>query len=181
MQKYYLRYAETPRRWSRVIVSVHFSTDSGWQSAIPQLPAPDNIESACNKVLPGALQSLLDTLLPSLEFFDSVTSLAIRLREDGHGRVVVDSPRVEAVEDVLETELSGENQMLQDIEDLGCAQFLESEVIVESRISSSRYLARVESQLCIEQKVPFASAGRQGENGFRDFFADIKLRLQQHC
>ena len=44
-----------------------------------------------------------------------------------------------------------------------------------SRISSSSYHVLIGTQKCIEQKAPFAAAGRQGEKGFRDFCQDLKL------
>jgi hypothetical protein len=171
--KYFLTYAETPRRWQRIIMSATFN-DVQEQSAILQIWAPDNSEFVC-KVLPNALQSLLKTLLPRLNLFNSVTSLSMSLREGESGQIIVDSPRIEVIEDDLETEMSDENQILQDIEDMDCKQYVESNVIVRSRITSSCYFAWVDSRICVEQKVPFASAGREGENGFHDFFNDLKL------
>lgn len=66
--------------------------------------------------------------------------------------------------------MSDEDQILQDIERLDCRKVFDSDVIVLSRISSSSYHVLIGTQKCIEQKAPFAAAGRQGENGFREFF-----------
>jgi hypothetical protein len=171
--KYFITYAETPRRWLRIIVLATFSQVQE-QSTTLQVWVPDNNDCNC-KLLPKALQSLLKTEIPRLELFDSVTSLSMSLKEEESGQIVTNTSRIEVVEDDLETEMSNEDQILQDIEDLGCAKILESDVVVISRITSSRYKALVKSQMCVEQKVPFASAGNQGDNGYRDFVNDLKL------
>ena len=172
-QKYFLLYAEKPRRWRRIIVLATFNGVRE-QSAISQVSATDNSDHSC-KILPKALQSFLNTLLPQLKLFSSVSELSLSLREDEGGQIVSESSKIEVAEDLLEKEMSNEDQILQDIEDLGCAKFLESQIMVKSRISSSCYHVWVENGECVERKAPFASAGKQGENGFQDFFNDLKL------
>lgn len=172
-QKYFLLYAEKPRRWRRIIVLATFSGVRE-QSPMSQVSATDDLEHSC-KILPKALQSLLSTLLPQLKLFSSVSRLSLSLREDESGHIVSETRKIEVVEDLLEKGMSDEDQILQDIEDLGCAKFLESQIMVKSRISSSCYHVLVETRECVERKAPFASAGNQGDNGFQDFFNDLKL------
>lgn len=171
--KYFITYAETPRRWLRIIVLATFS-EVHEQSATLQVLVPDNNENVC-KVLPEAFRNLLKTEFSRLELVYSVTRLSMSLKEERGGQIVTKSSSIEVAEDDLETEMSNEDQILQDIEHLGCAKILESTVIVISRLTTSRYSAWVKSRMCVEQKAPFASAGRQGENGYQDFFNDLKL------
>ena len=172
-QKYFLIHAETPRRWKRVTVLANISCISK-HSVFSHLSAPDFLEHSC-KTLPGDLQSQLDELFRSRDLLETITSVSLHVREDIQGQLSIDTPNVLFAEDLQEIEMcSGEDQ-LQDIEDLGCAQYLESEVIIQSRISSSAYIVWVESQNFIERKLPFAGAGWQGQNGVEDFFEDLKL------
>ncbi|KAL9630872.1 MAG: hypothetical protein Q9164_006199, partial [Protoblastenia rupestris] len=171
-QKHFLMYAETPRRWRRIIVSTTFTAVQD-RSAIPRILAPDNYEGS-PKVLPPGLGSQLSSLLPRLELFNSVTSLSLSTVEDGKRQMIIDSRRIAILEDHKEIDMSNEDEVLESIEDLGCPQFLESEVIVKSRISSTYYMAWVECRPCIERKAPFVKAGTQSENGYRDFFGDLK-------
>ena len=134
----------------------------------------DNSDRSC-KILPKALQNCFITLLPQLKLFASVSKLSLSLGKDESGQILLESCPTEVVEDLLEQEMSDEDHILQDIEDLGCAKFLEPQVMVQSRISSSCYRVWVNSRECVERKAPFASAGKLGENGFQDFFNDLKL------
>ena len=172
-QKYFLMYAESPRRWQRIAVSATFHHVRE-RAADLQVSALDNNDDSC-KMLPKAFQNLLNPILPRLEFFYSVTNLSLSLEEDKSGQIVIESPGISVAEDTLETHMSDEDQILQDIEHLGCRKVFESDVIMLSRISSSSYHVLIGTQKCIEQKAPFAAAGRQGENGFRDFCQDLKL------
>ena len=173
IQKYFLAYAETPRRWRRIIASVTFCKVQE-QSALSQVLVPDDDELTC-KTLPDALESLLSTVFRRLELFYSVTSLDMSLREDEKGQMVTSSPRIDAGEDALELQMSDEEHILQDIEDLGCEQFVESDVVTISRSTSSSFDVYVKSKAYTEVKVPFATAGGQGKNGFQDCFNDLKL------
>jgi hypothetical protein len=172
-QNYFLLYAETPRRWRRIIVSATFRALRE-RSAISLVSATDNDEYSC-KILPKALQSSLNSLFCRLELLSSVSRLSLSLREDESGQFTIESPRIEVVEDLLEKEMACEDQILQDIEDMGCTTFLEPDISVTSRISSTSYHVMVNNCKYVEQKAPFASAGREGENGFQDFFSDLKL------
>ena len=53
---------------------------------------------------------------------------------------------------------------------------------MESRIASTLCKVKVKSQICIERKVPFATAGLGVENGFREYMNDLKLvKAVQGC
>jgi serine/threonine protein kinase len=166
-------YAETPRRWRRIIVSVTFSTIQE-HSIISEVFATDNNEGAC-KVLPKEVQSSFGSMFHQLQLSSSVSRLSLSLIEDESGRFKPDPSRIKVVEDMLEKDKSREDQILQDIEDMGCTMFLESEIAVNARITSTCFKVMVNGLKCVEQKVPFASAGKKGENGFQDFFNDLKL------
>ncbi|MCJ1323579.1 hypothetical protein MMC10_000240 [Thelotrema lepadinum] len=170
IQWYYLIYADNPRRWRRVIVSAYF----GKTLEASQVSTPDEKEGAC-KTLPKAIQCLLQILLPKVDFFDSVTSISMCLEDHKNGVISPSLPTIGVTEDTSEVTRSDEARILQDIEDLGCPQFLESEVITEARITSSRFDVLVENRRCIERKAPFTTAGMQGANGFNDFVDDLKL------
>ena len=172
-QKYFLMYAETPRKWHRITLSVVFDAIQGLSTVSP-ITASDNHDNYC-KTLSNEFQNFLYVLLSQIKHFYTITNLSLSLRENIAGQIRVKSPKVDACEDVLETELINEDQILQDIQHLNCPFYFESEVVILWRISTTRYQARVGLLECIEQKAPFASAGRQGENGFFDFCEDLKL------
>ena len=173
LQRYFLIYAETPRRLERVTVLANISCIPK-HSAFSDLSAPDVLEHSC-KLLPGDLQSQLNELFRSRNLLDTITSVSLHVTEDYQGQVYIDTPKVPFAEDLQEIEMCDEDNQLQDIEDLGCAQYLESEVIIRSRISLSAYIVWVESRNLIERKLPFAGAGLQGQNGVQEFFEDLEL------
>lgn len=171
-QKYFLLYAETPRLWRRITVSATFDTSQD-QSAILRVRALSNLEVQI-KLLPKLLSDELHELLPRLELFKSVTSLSLSFKENEIGQIVNDSTETKICEDTLEVEMSCERRILNDLKHLNCAKFLERDILVESRISSSRFKVRAGSRICIERKVPFANSGTQGENEFHAYFQDLK-------
>ncbi len=172
--EYFLTYAEIPRRWQRVIVFTKFH-DLRERSGILQIGIPDSREVPC--LLPSAVQSLLRTLLPCIKLHKSVSKFCVSFREDAEGDFIVNSDKIEVTEDDLEVQMSDEKKFLEHIDATNCVQFVESDVSVQWRIRSNRYKAYVKSQQCFERKVPFASAGRPGENVFQDFLDDIRLHI----
>ncbi|MCJ1483295.1 hypothetical protein MMC06_003462 [Schaereria dolodes] len=171
--QYYLLYAQTPRCWQRVIFSVTFK-DFQDISAIPQVSTPDNDDFVC-KILPDAWNTFLSTLLPRTQLFPSVTRISFCLAEDEAGMSVQKLPQIESAEDCLEVKMSKEDEILHDIEIMGCHIFPESEIEVTSRMSSACFAVKLDGQACVERKIPFASAGWDGENGSRNFINDLKL------
>jgi hypothetical protein len=72
--------------------------------------------------------------------------------------------------------MSNEEAIRQDIEDMGCVQYLESELFIISQYSTYSYLVQVESRTYMEQKMPFAGAGLPGDPpsaGKTNFGTDI--------
>ena len=180
-QTYFLVYAETMRRWRRIIISATFQSTVNDQSLLSMVSALDTDEGSC-KILPAALQSFVIGLLPQLRLFNSVSRLSLNLEGDGKGSFIENSQEVEATEDLLEKEMMNEEQFLRDVPDLDCKTFLESDVAVVSRVSSTFYEVMVHGQRYTERKAPFASSGRDGENAFEDFMKDLKLAIRlQKC
>lgn len=171
-QMYFLLYAETPRKWRRIVVSAIFG-EVHKRLAFLRDYAPENFEVEY-KMLPKILETELNVLLPRLELFKSVTSLTLTFTQNESGQMIRSSP-TKVREDLLEAQVSREDEILNNIEDLGCAQFLETEIIVQSRMSSSCFMVRVENRTCIERKAPFVRSGIDNENGFHNFFNDLKL------
>jgi hypothetical protein len=171
--QYYLLYAQTPRFWRQVVVSATFKT-SQELSTIPQVSTPDNDDYVC-KILPDAVNTILNTFLPRTELFPSVTRISFQLNDDEASRNIQRLPQIESAEDRLEIEMSKEDEILRNIEIMGCHIFPESKIEVTSRISSSCFIVKLDGQACTERKRPFASAGWDGENSLRGFIKDLKL------
>ena len=171
-QKYFLMYAENPRHWQRITVSLTYRHVRG-SITLSQVSA-NNKDCNC-KLLPKLLQNLLDRTLPRLESSCIVTNLSLSLQENESGQVVFDSPGIDVTEDSLEVRMCDGNQIVYDVEHLDCPKFVESDVIVVSRMATSCYHVMVGSRRCLEQKAPFAAAGWQDENGFDDFCRDMRL------
>ena len=121
-QKYFLMYAESPRRWQRITVSATFHHVRE-RAADLQVSALDNNDDSC-KMLPKAFQNLLNPIVPRLEFFYSVINLSLSLEEDKSDQIIIESPGISVAENTLEAHMSDEDQILQDIEHLGCREGL---------------------------------------------------------
>lgn len=178
-QKYFLLFAENPRRWRRITVLATFETTQD-QSATLGAHVFLNVELQV-RLLPKLLSNELNMLLPDLELFKSVTSLSLSFKEDESGQLFNDSTKQKICEDVLEVHKSREDRILNDLKHLNCAQFLERDVLVEAPISSSRFKVLVASRTCVERKVPFVNS-TQGEKEFQAYFEDLKrLRSMHGC
>lgn len=172
-QEYFILYAETPRRWRRLTISAKFE---GLRDPSSVFAAEESHDSEQNTItLPDMVRDYLSGQLLHLDRFAPVTKVSLFFRQSESGPVLNDDARTSIREDRVEVCSSGEDEILHDIEDLECEQYLESEVITHSRRSSSRFIVLVESQICIEHKAPFVNSGIAGGNGFKTFFADLKL------
>ena len=172
VQKLFITYAQARRRWRRIVVSATFLTNSR-DSLFPYSVYDDR--DLFSKALPKRVYVILNSLLPGLELYDSITHLSLPLLQDDSGVLTSDYDGTETSEDSLEIARCDEDQILQDINDMGCPTFLESEVVTRSRMTATRFVAFVESTMCMERKVPFPSAAAQGRNGFQGFYHDLKL------
>lgn len=171
--EYCILYAETPRRWRRLTISANFE-ELPDQASIFGLDTSHEHELQ-STALPTIVGDHVKRQLSYVDRFTSVTHLSLYLGRNESGLVFNDPARTKISEDCLEVCSSGEDQMLYDIEDLGCKQFLESEIITQSRKSCFCFIVRVESRTYIERKASFVNSGIRGENGFQCFFDELKL------
>ena len=84
--------------------------------------------------------------------------------------------------DISPTGNRAESQLYQDVQDMGCANFTQSELRVIGRHSPVCYFVEARSRIFVEQKLPFADPGPDSENVARKFCDDIKrlCSLQHH-
>lgn len=144
-----LIHAETPRRWRRITLSFPKYPDIG-------------------RVAP-TVQMLLST---EIAFYDTVTNISGIEVDKSTGRLLGDELCV--TEDVRERSFDRATSFVAEVDDLGCRQFVESEVAVISAISGREYNSWVEGRRCIEKKVSFALNGDDIMSNFYDgFFANI--------
>jgi hypothetical protein len=171
-RQYYLLYAQTPRCWQRVIVSATFENFKDL-SAIPQVSVPDIDEFTC-KMMPNFVKNLLSDILPQIQLFSSVTKISIYLVEGEAGTIIQKLPQLKSAE-CLEVEMLKEDDILRDIEIMGCPIFPESEIEVMSLRSSTCFEVKVDGQIFLQKKIGFASAGWDDGNGLGDFINDLRL------
>ena len=173
LQRYFLIYAEAPRLWRRVTVSATILRSS--QSSVDSgVEAPDLIFSTC-KTLPGNLQYQLQGLLQNLTLLETVTKISLTIAEHHTEFHTIDTTSVVVSEDLEESYINIEEEMLRDIEHRDCPQYLQSEVIVRGRMDAVTYMAQVECRPCMERKMPVAGAGLPGDNGLQRFWQDLRL------
>jgi hypothetical protein len=110
--QYYLLYAQTPRFWQRVIVSVTFKNVRDI-SAIPQVSVSDAGEFVC-KMLPDAVNNILSTLLPHTQLFPSTTRISFCLVENDAGTLVQELPQNESAEHCLEIQMPKDEMLPHD-------------------------------------------------------------------
>ncbi len=172
--KIYLRYAQDPRRWRRVIVSViHPAT--GKPSTMRHFLDIEDPLAHVTRVLPTALESLLNSLLPGLDLDHRVTSFTLSLREDDEGALVPDLSCIVPTEDCLEAKVSDEVQWVQDVRHMGCVQFSESQIFQRSQLTPRTRRVLLGSRSCTEVMVPFATSGPRGNYEYKEFLAEFKL------
>lgn len=173
--KYFLAYAEIPWQWHRVIVIA--ASACGRETSIGSVTIPNSNECT-RKLLPKNVEMQLIPLISRVKHFASVTAISI-IFHDGLSTGLVPGPcKVEELKDKVELEHDTHDQTIQDLQDLGCSIVLESGVVVRARMASSIFDVWVGFSRYAEQKVPFATAGKEGENGLIEFLADMKTL---HC
>ena len=171
-QRYFMTFQEKARKWQRVIIVATFEYFRD-PSAMIQVSAEANIRLGWRDI-PERLELPLQRLVREIHNFGSVTSVSVNLKENETGQITADTTRLEKVENMLERQMSNENTILQEIEHLGYPQFVESQVVFKAQLSCYRYKVWVGDRDFTECKVPFASAGLQGENLFDDFTDEVK-------
>ena len=179
VRKFFLQYAKTPRNWQKVTVTATIAkpcqrslSEGNWfdYNSLGLISIP--------KLLAVQLKNVLQNEL----LLDTVTGLSVTVRENSVGEITLDRTSATIDEDFEESHVLDEQHLLQDIDDMGCPQFLESEVIMISRLGTYTYTAQVESRKCIETKMPFGGAGPPGTSEIKDFVNRLKqLSLSQGC
>ena len=173
--RYFLNYAETARRWQRVVMFATFHGDTQQKDTLRVASSDDHIWAA-PKTLPPAVHSLLQNLLPFIEFYPTITQISLQLRLGKSGKITAESPRIEVLEEQSEMSKSDEREFLQYIDSVCCERYVESDIVTYSRINSSSYSVYVGSQACVERKALFASGHKRDNNAFLDYLDEIK-----HC
>ena len=167
-----MTFQEKARKWQRVIIVATFEYFQD-PSAMIQVSAKPNIRLP-PRAIPERLELPLQRLVREIQNFGSVTSVSVYLKENEPVKFPLIRRGEKNVENMLERQMSDENTMLQEIEHLGCPQFVESQVVFKAQLSCYRYRVWVGDRDFTECKVPFASAGLQGENLFDGFIDEIK-------
>ncbi|KAI1610695.1 hypothetical protein EDD36DRAFT_489978 [Exophiala viscosa] len=170
VDKFFLLYAETPRRWRRVTVLATTIVSPTISTAF-DVRAGSSLDHSC-KTLPQSIHKPLEALLATTQLFNSVTNVAMQLEVSPLQEITFDKSRCLVSEDLKEAEACETSLYLTDIEHIGCPQFLESEIVVYWRISSSSYIVLAEAQVCIERIVPFADSN-EGTNHVSEFMKDL--------
>ena len=174
--RYFLNYAETARRWQRIVVFAAFHGERQHIDTLQVAPSDNHLWGA-PKTLPPAVHSLLRTLLPFIEFYSSITQISLDLKVGESGQITAESSRVEVIEDESEMSKSDEREFLQYLDSVCCKRYIESNVITYSRINSTSYKVYIDSQAFVERKVLFASGKRQGNDAFLDYLDEIKHQI----
>lgn len=144
-----LIHAETPRRWRRITLS------------FPEHPDVGRVAST--------VQVLLST---EILFFDTVTNISGIEVDKSTRRLRGDKLCV--TEDAGEQSFDRAASFVAEVDDIGCRQFVESEVAAISAISGHEYNSWVEGRQCIEKKLSFALNGDDVMSCFYEgFFANI--------
>ena len=176
VQQYFLWYAETPRRFRRVVISATFDVPEG-NSTVFKRSNTGDADTDC-KIIPSALQEFFGTLLVDLTLFDSVSHISLPIIEDANGQILTKSHLISVKEEFTEKRVSEQDQILLDIDSMGIAKFTESQIIIKSRISSYRYRVLKDGEEFIERKFPFWKAEHQGEDGFEIFGEELAILNQ---
>ena len=171
-QDYYLLYAKTPRKRLTLAISATFHHLNG-HSVILQASAARNLDRSYG-TLPRAFQDAMNRILPLIVLYTSVTKISISVWENNACNLVVDTQNIRVTEDRLEIEKSNEVRVIQNIDDLGCTQYLASDVLMFSRLTTSFFTILVKGRMCVEQKMLFATDNADGENGFLAVFNNLK-------
>ncbi|KAJ5345749.1 hypothetical protein N7452_003753 [Penicillium brevicompactum] len=150
IHKVCLIYAERSRTWRRLTLSFSCKPDIAQVATVTQL-------------------------LPSLEitYFDGVTNIShININEQSKS---INENLLLVSEDEDERGWDRAWSFANQIDDLGCAQFVESEVVAISAINGRDYYSLVRGERCIEKKLTFAMDGNDNFSDFYGgFFSNIK-------
>ena len=173
VDKYFLLFAKDARHWRRVTVTATAKIGSRL-SEVSSAFIPLSYHTP-----PGLVQPQLEAVLETTQLEDLVNSICIELQSDNGSEITFDPSFWRISGDLQQASLADSSQYVEEIEHRGLPQYLESEVIVLSRINTQLFLVLVESQQLMERKPPFT---KNGMSDIADFFADMKLlQMAQGC
>ncbi|KAG8527797.1 uncharacterized protein KY384_007951 [Bacidia gigantensis] len=177
---YFVLYAEK-REWRRVTISVRID---GLKDLATVFGLDFFYDSEQHSLaLPSVVRDQVKTLCRKTDLFASVTNFSLYFRRREGSSTFGDYTRSTISEDCAEACSSAEDQILRDIQDLGCEVYRETEIETKTRKSSNCFIVRARSYLsCIERKAPFVNSGAVDGSGFQVFVNDLKfLRSLEGC
>ncbi|KAL9623768.1 MAG: hypothetical protein Q9160_001999 [Pyrenula sp. 1 TL-2023] len=179
VQKYFLTYIETPRKWRKVTVTADIKTTMQ-NSLLAEMASRESLVIA-NRTFPAALETQLHGVLGSIRLPETVAMISLTITEDESGYIDVDTESLEVREDSEEAN-SNHLGMIKDIEDMGCPRFLKSEMVLRSRYSPCHYIVQIGSRLYIEKLSPFKGSRNAEHNDLGRFFEEIRFaRSLREC
>ena len=147
-------YAESPRLWRKVILSVTLES----LGCSRRVKIPDYL-GYVTKLLSPELHKLLIDQFSTVKCLDPVTSLHMSLEKDYKDEFKICSPGMKVTYDSLEVSKYDSQKILQNMANRGCPRYLESEISRKCRVETSCYIVWNGSRMCLEHVAPFASAG----------------------
>jgi serine/threonine protein kinase len=176
VDKCFLLFAQGGRRWRRVTVSATTTTlSTQWDVCF-------SFTEVYHHVFPYLVQSQLETMLEKTQLYESVTNISIKLQLDKKSDVTFDPERSTIIEDVEAAAATETSMHMEEVEQRGIPQYVESQVVVLSRIRTALYLVIVENQSCIQRNSPFSGGTTSDRKLVDEFIADMKLlQMAQGC
>jgi hypothetical protein len=143
---------------------------------------PCNNQHALIEAPPYLVQSQLETMLEKTQLYESVTNISIELQLSKTGDVTFDQERSTIIEDVEAAAATETSRHIEEIEQRGIPHYVESQVVVLSRIRTALYLVLVENQPCIQRNSPFSGGTTSDRKLVDEFIVDMKLlQMVQGC
>ena len=174
--KYFLLFARDARHWRRVTVTATTTAKSRL------FAVSSSFKEVCYQVVPGLVRPQLEAMLGTTLLYDSVTKICIELQLSDTGDVTFDPELSRIIEDVEEAATEETSKHIEEIKQRGLHQYVESEVVILSRIRTHLYLVLVEKQRYVEKMLPFVGTTTSGRKPVDQFIADMKLlQMTQGC
>jgi hypothetical protein len=142
MYKVCMIYAERPRTWRRLTLSFFQKPDGAQVAQVARL-----------------------ILSADIPFFEGVTNIS-QISINGQSNLL-DEQLLRSSEDEDELNWDRASSFASQMDDLGCTQFLESEVVAIAAINGHNYYSLVQGERYIERKLTFAM---DGNDRFSDFY-----------
>ncbi|MCJ1445215.1 MAG: hypothetical protein MMC23_005720 [Stictis urceolatum] len=137
-EKFFVTYAEQSTRWRRVTVSIDY------RDTPPESLERDLQSLQYQRDKSARIYEAIQTSLPDIQFYDTVTNLRLETSPD-------DRLHVHVTEDV--------NEIIQypstkTVQHLACKHISESDVHFDSHMSGFVYKVRVDDKVCIKKEIP---------------------------